>query len=211
MELLLKQQQGKLADYNLKDTAFVIGNGTSRSTIPLIDLIDKGTTYGCNALYREFSPDYLIAVDVKMIVEINKSRYQNNNSVWTNPNKAYSKFTGFNFFNPSKGWSSGPTALFLASEHSYKNIYILGFDFVGINNLVNNMYADTPNYKKSSDKATYYNNWLKQTYAVISKNPNTKYFRVVDEEIPFTPKELQKLGNLSHITVEKFKEIYNIE
>ena len=73
------------------------------------------------------------------------------------------------------------------------------------------MYADTPNYKKSSDKATYYNNWLKQTYAVISKNPKTKYFRVVDEDIPFTPKELQKLDNLSNITVEKFKEIYEIE
>lgn len=195
----------------MKETAFVIGNGTSRSAIPLIDLIGKGTTYGCNALYREFSPDYLIAVDVKMIVEINKSKYQNSNSVWTNPNKAYSKYTGFNYFNPSKGWSSGPTALWLASEHLYKNIYILGFDFIGINNLVNNMYADTPNYKKSSDKATYYNNWLKQTYAVISKNPKTKYFRVVDEDILFTPKELQKLDNLSNITVEKFKEIHEIE
>lgn len=192
-------------------TAFVIGNGTSRRSISLLDLTDKGTTYGCNAIYREFSPDYLIAVDVKMVVEINKSRYQHGNQVWTNPNKAYKDFNGFNYFNPSKGWSSGPTALMLASDHGYENIYILGFDYVGIDNKINNMYADTPNYKKSTDKATYYNNWLKQTHAVISRNQQTKYIRVVDNELLFTPKEFTKLDNISQITVEKFKEIHNIE
>lgn len=206
--VLLHKQQEKLADFNLNKIAFVIGNGNSRRTISFPDLSEKGSTYGCNAIYREFSPDYLIAVDVKMIVEINRSRYQHDNEVWTNPNKAYSKFNGFNFFNPSKGWSSGPTALLLASEHAYEQIYILGFDFIGINDKINNMYADTPNYKKSTDKSTYYNNWLKQTHAVISKNPNTKYVRVVDNELLFTPKELSKLDNLTHITVEKFKEIF---
>ena len=31
-----------------------------------------------------------------------------------------------NFFPPSKGWSSGPTALWLASQHGSKQILILG-------------------------------------------------------------------------------------
>lgn len=196
----------------MQKTAFVIGNGTSRRSINLIDIKDQGTTYGCNALYREFSPDYLIAVDVKMIVEINKSRYQYDHEVWTNPNKAYEKFTGFNYFNPSKGWSSGPTALFHACEQKkYNKIYILGFDYIGINSLINNMYADTPNYKKSSDKATYHNNWLKQTCAVIDKNKDIEFIRVIDDELMFIPKELTKLNNLKHITIQKFKEIYNLD
>ena len=50
-------------------TAFVLGNGTSRSPINVEDLTPIGNTYGCNALYRSFAPDYLIAVDVKMILE----------------------------------------------------------------------------------------------------------------------------------------------
>jgi len=195
----------------LNKIAYVIGNGTSRRNIPLLNLVGQGTTYGCNAIYREFSPDYLICVDVKMVIEINKSRYQYDNQVWTNPNKAYNNYTGFNFFNPSKGWSSGPTALNLASDHNHKKIYILGFDYVGIDNLINNMYADTPNYKKSTDKATYHSNWLKQTVAVINRNAEIKYVRVVDEQIPFVPTEFRKLNNLSHITVEKFNEIHNIE
>jgi len=213
MEWLLKQQLKK-ADYNVHHkTAFVIGNGISRREINLLDIKDKGITFGCNALYREFSPDYLIAVDVKMIVEINKSRYQHGNEVWTNPNRAYEKFTGFNYFSPAKGWSSGPTALFLACEQKkYNKIYILGFDYIGVNNtLVNNMYADTPNYKKSTDKATYYNNWLKQTVAVIDSNKDIEFIRVMDDEFSFVPKELTKLNNLKHISVEKFKEIYTLD
>ena len=57
---------------------------------------------------------------------------------------------GFNFFQPSKGWSSGPTALHLASTHDTTDIYILGFDYKGLGERINNIYADTPNYKKKS-------------------------------------------------------------
>ena len=84
-------------------TAFVLGNGTSRKSIDLNQLNDKGTVYGCNALYREFDPNFLVAVDTKMILEINQAGYQHSHSVWTNPNRAYNEMTGFNFFQPSKG------------------------------------------------------------------------------------------------------------
>ena len=190
----------------------MLGNGTSRKSIDPIELRNKGTIYGCNALYREFSPDYLIAVDTKMIIEINKSKYQTTNQVWTNPNKAYSKFVGFNYFNPSKGWSSGPTALWLASNHSNDEIYILGFDYQGIgkqNDKINNVYADTHNYKKSNDRATYYGNWLKQTVTTIQKFSKKRYIRVVEEDC-FVPKEFSKLQNLTHISTEEFKKSFHI-
>ena len=81
-----------------------------------------------------FDPDYLIAVDTKMILEINKAGYQHKHTVWTNPNRSFN-MNGFNFFQPSKGWSSGPTALWLASTHVTKHIYILGFDYQGLERL----------------------------------------------------------------------------
>ena len=43
--------------------AFVIGNGQSRSHFNLNTLRGKGTIYGCNALYRDFMPDVLVATD----------------------------------------------------------------------------------------------------------------------------------------------------
>ena len=192
----------------MKKTAFVLGNGTSRKSIDLTQLKEQGTVYGCNALYREFDPDYLVAVDTKMILEINKAGYQHSHNVWTNPNRAYHQMNGFNFFNPSKGWSSGPTALWLASTHNTQNIYIIGFDYQGINNKINNIYADTPNYKRSHEKATYHGNWLKQTVITCQSFPQKRYIRVVEED-PYIPKEFSKIDNLSHITVEKFKKSFN--
>lgn len=193
------------------EVAFVIGNGNSRANINLEDLKSHGTIYGCNAMYREFEPDYLVAVDTKMIIEINKSGYQKNHEVWTNPNKAYNKFSGFNYFSPSKGWSSGPTALHLASEHKNNEIYILGFDYVGLENntKVNNLYAGTFNYKKPHDGATYHGNWLKQTCITCQKFAKKRYIRVLGEP-NYIPKEFTDLPNLEHISIEEFKKIFNI-
>jgi len=191
--------------------AFVLGNGTSRSSIDLNKIKDFGTVYGCNALYREFSPDYLIAVDSKMIFEIAKSGYQNQNQVWTNPNKLYKNFENLNYFNPSKGWSSGPTALWMASQHQHKKIYILGFDYKGLDNgkKINNIYADTPNYKKSVDTATYYGNWLRQTQTVIKENKKIQYFRVISLD-NYCPDELNNFENLKTITVDQFQKQFDI-
>jgi len=167
---------------------FVLGNGRSRLNIQPSTLKPYGKIYGCNALFREFTPDYLIAVDPKMIVEIEKSGFQHKVPVWTNPNSKYKRFSGFNYFNPVLGWSSGPTALNFASSHGYDEIYILGFDYVGIQGLLNNVYADTDNYKKSTDHATYHGNWEKQTDQVIKLNPKIKYYRVVEENNFYDPK-----------------------
>ena len=190
-------------------TAFVIGNGTSRSPIDIEDLSIIGNTYGCNSLYRTFSPDYLVAVDVKMILEISKQGYQRKNNVWTNPNKAYTRIQDLNTFSPSKGWSSGPTALWLASQHGYDRIYILGFDYRGVNDKFNNVYADTPNYKKSEDGATFFGNWLRQTVSVIKEHKNIQYVRVIAPD-NYCPEQLNKFDNLTTITVDDFKKIHQL-
>jgi len=141
-------------------------------------------------------------------LEINKSGYQNKKEVWTNPNKAYARFKGFNYFQPSKGWSSGPTALWLASQHQNETIYILGFDYMGVDDgkKFNNIFADTMNYKKSTDSATFFGNWMRQTANVVQTNPKKRYIRVIDNK-GYIPKDLRKFDNLKHITVEEFLQI----
>jgi hypothetical protein len=196
-----------------EDISFVLGNGTSRRNIDPYELKLRGTLYGCNALYRECSPHYLIAVDTKMIREISNAGYQLNNSTWSNPNKYSRSIQGLNLFNPNLGWSSGPTALNFASINGAKTIYILGFDYQGLgkrNELVNNIYAGTENYKREQDRATYFGNWQRQTSMVIKRNPHTRYIRVVESDDYFTPDNLVGLENLEHITVAKFKKIFKL-
>lgn len=219
-ERLLKNQikdfatesQIPVEETNRKARAFVLGNGTSRQSIPLPYVKKYGMIYACNAIYREFEPDYLIAVDTKMIVEINRSGYQNTHQVWTNPNKAFSQYKNFNYFKPSKGWSSGPTALWFAAQHGYPEIYILGFDYKGLgdnNKYVNNLYAGTPNYKKQKDGATYFGNWLRQTKQVIKDHPNTTFYRVIAPD-NYCPPELNNFNNLKTILVNDFKKKFTL-
>jgi hypothetical protein len=186
------------------NVAFVLGNGTSRLKLNHKNLLDKGIVYACNAIYREFEPHHLIAVDVKMINEIVASGYHKTHSVWTNPNKGISNKHNLNMFNPHKGWSSGPTALWFASEQGHRDIYIFGFDYQGLQGKFNNVYADTYNYKKSNDAATFHGNWLSQTERTIRDFRNIQYHRVINSG-DFIPDQLGiQLKNLKHITYEEF-------
>jgi hypothetical protein len=201
----MEHQQVAQKNNPQNDVAFVLGNGKSRLNLNLPELKSKGVIYGCNALYREFEPDHLIAVDVKMINEIVAAGYTSTHSVWTNPNKGVSSKSNVNFFNPHKGWSSGPTALWFACEQGHKKIYIFGFDYQGIEGKFNNVYANTFNYKKSDDAATYFGNWLSQTEKTIKEYRDVKFVRVI-EKGTFIPDKLVGIPNLQHITYDIFSQ-----
>lgn len=194
------------------DTAFVLGNGTSRLNTDISALAQIGTIFGCNALYREFDADYLVAVDVKMVNEIVASGYHKTHQVYTNPNKGVSTKDFINFLNPHKGWSSGPTALWLACLKGFKKIYILGFDYQGLAGKFNNVYADTYNYKKSADSATFHGNWLNQTERVIKEYKTVSFKRIIQPGA-FIPPQLEStnLGNLQHMYYEEFHRIHQID
>ena len=192
--------------------AFVLGNGLSRKPIPLEPLKQHGKVYACNAVYRTFTPDYLVAVDAKMINEICTADAHRKMPVWTNPNRAYKKWNGLNFFEPSLGWSSGPTALYLATQKEHQLIYILGFDFIGSpDGKLNNIYGDTPNYKKNSDTATYHGNWNRQTAIILQKNGLKKFCRIIpDGGHIFPAEDLKKYTNYSEMTVSQFKHQFHL-
>lgn len=56
----------------------IIGNGPSRSGLDLHKLAENAAIYGCNALYRDFSPDFLFANDRSMVLEILRADYKGN-------------------------------------------------------------------------------------------------------------------------------------
>jgi hypothetical protein len=61
---------------------FCIGNGTSRKNFNLEKLRPHGKIYGCNAIYRTFTPDVLTAVDHGIMHEIYHSGYCEKNETW---------------------------------------------------------------------------------------------------------------------------------
>ena len=208
MELQLSKKNKNTPTHSHTDIAFVLGNGKSRLRLNCPSLLSIGTVYGCNAQYREFDPHYLTAVDVKMVNELIDSGYAQKGTVWTNPNKGIKNRDKVNLLHPHKGWSSGPTALWFAATNGHKHIYIHGFDYQGNNGKFNNVYADTHNYKKSTDSATFFGNWLSQTEKVIKEFVHTRFYRVIDNGA-FIPDKLgPQYPNLKHISYDDFERTF---
>ena len=62
--------------------AFCLGNGPSRKSIDLESLKSYGTVIGCNAIYRDFTPDILVALDSRIGHEIYRSGYALKNKTY---------------------------------------------------------------------------------------------------------------------------------
>ena len=201
--------------------AFVLGNGESRKGIQIEDLKKHGTVFACNAIYREETPDYLIVVDPKMMLEVGETDYVTKHKVWGNFNVQYNKnqkiLDNVQWFRPSLGWSSGPTALRMACDHKHTNIYILGFDYQGHNNsskgktnIFNNLYKDTRNYKKGTDEATFFGNWMNQTKRCLQDFKDVKFHRVIPKDW-FKPKDLDWNDNMYHMTTEQLLSKFDLQ
>jgi len=171
--------------------AFIIGNGKSRLGFDLKKL--PADTYGCNALYRDYSPNFLVAVDRHMYEEIAKSKYGDQNIVYTNHN-CMSKFGGTCHLipsNPHRG--AGPTATHIAIHDGHKNLFMLGFDCAE-DSADNNVYVDTINYNNKST-IVHVTVWGKQISNIMQSNPQVKFTFVEGSQ----PHEIQKLENYFQI------------
>lgn len=157
---------------------FVFGNGRTRLNIDFDEVKPYGPIYACNAVYRGYTPDYLIAVDKKMLEELHYTNYMQDNNVYTFISQKTPKYKHLNYIDPAMGYSSGPTALHLSASHNPHEVYIFGFDFEGIEGKINNVFAGTHNYKSADQGPTFFGNWLKQTENIIKNNSNIKYYRV---------------------------------
>ena len=160
--------------------AFVLGNGKSRLAVDLETLRQHGRIYGCNALYRHFTPDVLVATDPEISRAIQQSGYALENAFYTRkplPNLGARSLDRYHY-----GYSSGPNALDIAIKDGMEKIFMLGFDLDSIDNKFNNVYADTEFYKKSTQEPTYHGNWIKQIAEII-KGRRCQVVRVNDHNI----------------------------
>jgi len=180
------------------DRAFVIGNGRSRLGLDLYSLRGAGKIFGCNALYRDFAPDVLVATDPGISQEIELSGYPEHHEFYTRrPQHQSSKTIDKNF-----GFSSGPVAVTYAASEGFKRIYLIGFDLVGINNKHNNVYSGTPNYKEINSEATYYGNWVDQIFS-IAREYDTQQFVRVGPDNQYWPAQWRR-HNIKKQTIDEF-------
>lgn len=187
--------------------AFVLGNGLSRLEVDMLKLQSHGPIYGCNAIYREFTPDVLVAVDRPISATIQNSGYALEHRMFTR--KPLENLGAMRVPHPYYGYSSGPIAVALAAQDSYSDVYLIGFDMgPAANQKFNNVYADTEFYKKSSAVPTYTGNWIKQLIEVCKNFPKCNFYRVFGTTTATIP-ALNDVKNLKNLDLVDFKKLLN--
>jgi len=161
----------------------VIGNGESRKDLNVNEL--NGTTYGCNAIYRDYYTDYLFNKDKPIQHEILDSECWKDRKVIVQ-----TKWFGQGHYNEAYGTMSlwkdmlgtndytdcGSAALTYASMRAKSfggvvNMY--GFDFDKADTTyVNNIYKGTPNY---SDRVNQRKGVTKEFLECIEKFKDVQY------------------------------------
>ena len=194
-----------------RGNAYCIGNGPSRKGFDLNRLTETGQTYGCNALYRDFWPDFIFSVDTKMTAQMIKDEV-GRKTVHYAPslevNRRHSK--GMLHLIPNNPhWISGNQAFWTAGVHGHKNIYLIGYDFreYGKDQL-NNIYQDTENYGPRHND-TVFDGWLKQLRDMIKMRPYVNFI-VVHDNPPEGLNYLQTghdFGNSKVISYAEFEKV----
>ena len=184
--------------------AFVLGNGISRQAIDLNQLKTLGTTYGCNAIYREFEPDVLISTDAPISERIQHEGYSQTRVHYTR--KPFPDSGARRIAQKYFGFSSGPVAVGQAALDGARAIYLVGFDMgPTVNAKFNNVYAGTDFYKKPDAAPTYTGNWVKQLCTIAQDFPQTTFVRVCGTTTADI-RELKVFNNLLHIPVQMFQD-----
>jgi len=187
-------------------TAFVLGNGVSRQAVTLELLRPLGKIYGCNALYRDFVPDVLVATDRPISAEIQNSGYSINNKFYTR--KPTENQGALKVPQDYYGYSSGPLATGIAAIDQHRTIYMIGFDMGPVNNRFNNVYADTDFYRKSDATPVFTGNWTKQIRRICEDFPQTQFVRVQGKTTADIA-EFATIKNLVHLPIHTFLDRIN--
>ena len=144
--------------------AVAIGNGESRLGFDLnhvlnhisgIGGVDSLQTYGCNALYRDYTPDFLVAVGDDIVKEIAYSGYTAKNIVYTNGQHIL-EYPGMFYLIPQNiNYDAGAIAAYMACFDGHKKVFLLGYDSYDEQSPTNNVYKNTVGYPTDEDTHTH--------------------------------------------------------
>jgi len=191
--------------------AVAIGNGDSRAKYELFLLKNhragRGAaavqTYGCNAIYRNFSPTFTVATGPAVCKEIAESDYCDDQIVYAN-SEIVAQYPGKFYLIPQDmHYNSGALAAYLACFDGHKKVYLMGFDCGAGENYNNNMYAGTNGYAPANQN---YSDelWVKTLVHVMETYNDVEFIRVMPTQDWYCPDEWKGMSNFRQITYGNF-------
>ena len=198
--------------------AVAIGNGESRANFDLrfiqyhqagIGGAETLQSYGCNALYRDFTPDFLIAVGDEIIKEIADSGYTNNNIVYTNAGAVLDNPGKFYLIPQNLSYDAGSLAAYMACFDGHKKVFLIGYDqydnqhqHAGGN--YNNIYKGTNGYLDTNEVQN--GKFISSTlFNVMTTYSDVEFVKVMPEKTWWVADEILPLPNFRQIDYNEFR------
>jgi hypothetical protein len=196
----------------LSNKAIVIGNGLSREKFELRWLngyngllgADTLQSYGCNALYREFTPDFLVAVGNNgIIAEIADSGYTADNIVYTSAPHLLDHPNKFYLIPHDPYTDAGTTALYLAAFDGHKTVYMIGFEGQDSPGFNSNIYAGTNGYD-AKHSLVYDTKWVFDKRVLFDTFNDVEFVRVTERGRDTIPESWKYCTNFRQISFINF-------
>jgi hypothetical protein len=192
--------------------AVVLGNGPGRLDFDLSTIKrHKGgllgskalQIYGCNALYRDFTPDFLVAVGNDIVKEIADSGYTDNNIVYTSSIHMLTYPNKFYLIPHDPYTDAGTTAAYIAAFDGHKKIFMIGFDGQDKPGYNYNVYADTACYQPINTNVLTYK-WMADRRVLFDTYDDVEFIQVSLKGTERVPDEWKSCMNFRIIGLNQF-------
>jgi hypothetical protein len=203
----------RVSNSQISKRAVVIGNGNSRENYELFLLKNHRAgllgslalqTYGCNALYRDFRPTFLIATGPTICAEIaNTENYCAENIVYANA-EIVAKHPGKFYLLPQDlHYNAGALAAYMACFDGHETVYLMGFDGTDGNDHGHNIYRDTNGYSDETNPQSD-RLWIKTLLLIMETYSNVEFVRVQPTPGWQCPEEWLARDNFRQISYKAF-------
>ena len=198
---------------NPSGNAICLGNGLSRlnHSVQKIEHSNNrkilkyyNVTYGCNAIYRDWMPDFLVVSNqilaAKLHADYRDIAYSNQ--------EISRRYPGFNLLPGGLRLDAGSSAAYLAAFHGARRVFLYGYDGQPELGYNNNIYAETENYPSKSQEVLD-SNWIRNLRNVMVTYGDVEFFRVTSI-VEDHYRELLKLPNYKPVNLNQFVSLADL-
>jgi hypothetical protein len=193
----LSEDDGALEMIN--EVALIVGNGSSRKSLDLLGMANilggnRPTIYGCNALYREYRPnyiipDFLVAMDEGAIAEIESSDFPSERFIVPPDDDRWEPAEMHSDGHRPRS-NAGMCAMIEAIRRGATTLLCIGFDsfLKDASQSVSNLFDGTTNYGPETRANVWDNPGRVKFMAYLArKNPNVDFVFIYPEGMEAVP------------------------
>ncbi len=197
----------KIIFKNSSGNAICLGNGKSRTAYSTkqFDNTNKrkilryyNVMYGCNAVYRDWQPDFLFVSKQLMAAQIPIEMHD----VSFASQEIMRRYDNFNLMPGGSRMDAGSSAAYLAAFHGAKRVFLFGYDGQPDPEKNNNIYAGSDFY---DDEQTKINDisWVRNLQNVFETYDDVEFIRVTTDQNP-SYRCLHKSPNYKTVSFKQF-------